>query len=365
VNSFGRLISQPAGMVEDDLWIIRGSLPITYRAPSDTNFWSSALREVRGLPQIASAAIVVNSSGPLARGDILLGGLWPQGRPRTGAGGFDFSHRRVSAGYFSTLGIPIVSGRPILETDTADSELVAVLNASAASTLWPGEDPLGKRLSSGRLSYRVVGIVPDFKLTRLADDVSGQMYTSYTQRPTVANTSAIVVRARPDTSGVSDAARAVLFNLERGMREVNAYTMGQVRWQQLSEERFRTAILLIFAATATFLTLVGMFGVVAYTVAQRRREIGLRVALGATARNVVFLLSRQALVPAAIGSVAGIAGAVAVSHVLTTFLFEIEPTDAPTFAAAAMLFLLSALIASLIPALNSLRIQPAEALRHE
>jgi putative ABC transport system permease protein len=149
------------------------------------------------------------------------------------------------------------------------------------------------------------------------------------------------------------------------MRELNADTMGQVRWQQLSEERFRTAILLIVAATAAFLALVGMFGVVAYTVAQRRREIGLRVALGATARNVVSLISRQALLPAAIGSAAGVAGAVALSHVLTTFLFEIEPTDAPTFAAAAALFLLSTLIASVIPALNSLRIQPAEALRHE
>jgi ABC-type antimicrobial peptide transport system permease subunit len=149
------------------------------------------------------------------------------------------------------------------------------------------------------------------------------------------------------------------------MRELNADTMGQVRWQQLSEERFRTAILLIVAATAAFLALVGMFGVVAYTVAQCRREIGLRVALGATARNVVSLISRQALLPAAIGSAAGVAGAVALSHVLTTFLFEIEPTDAPTFAAAAALFLLSTLIASVIPGLNSLRIQPAEALRHE
>jgi putative ABC transport system permease protein len=141
--------------------------------------------------------------------------------------------------------------------------------------------------------------------------------------------------------------------------------MAQMRWKLLASERFRTAVLLISSGTATFLALVGIFGLVSYTVAQRYREIGLRVALGATYARVVSLMLHQALIPTVLGIIAGIAGALAASRLLAAFLFEVEATDPATFSAAIGLFFCAAFVAALVPALRSFRVDPAVALRHE
>jgi predicted permease len=365
VNSFGRLLSEDAGMRERDLWVARGTLPTSYRSPADTEFWLSALRTLRELPDVESAALVVNDGGPLDGGDILRGGIVPQGQTALKGGGFSLSHRIVGGGYFSTLGIPIVSGRPILDSDIAATEGVVVLNRAAAAALWPGEDPLGKRLGGGFRPLRVVGIVPNFKLTRLDGEVSLQMYTSTLQDQSAsAGTSTIMLRAKPGASAVAERTKAVLLNLEKDSRP-DVRTMAQVRWKLLASERFRTAVLLVFAGTATFLALIGIFGLVSYTVAQRYREIGLRVALGATYSRLVSLMLRQALVPAVLGMVAGTVVALAVSRLLAAFLYEVGPTDLVTFSAATGLFLCAAFVAALVPALRSFRVDPAVALRHE
>ena len=363
VNSFGRLMSEDAGMHERDLWVVRGTLPMRYRSPVDTEFWVSSLRHLRELPDVESAALAVNDGGPLDGGDILRGGIVPEGQTGGQGRGFSLSHRSVGGGYFSTLGIPIVSGRPILDSDTAGTERVVVLNRAAAAALWPGEDPLGKRLGGG-WRLRVVGIVPNFKLTRLDGEVSLQMYTSMPQQPEPAGTSTIMLRTKPGARGMADRTKAVLLNLERDLR-LEVLTMAQVRWKLLASERFRTAVLLIFAGTATFLALIGIFGLVSYTVAQRHREIGVRVALGATYSRIVSLMLRQALVPTVLGIVAGTVGALAVSRLLTAFLFEVPATDPATFSAAIGLFFCAAFVAALVPALRSFRVDPAVALRHE
>jgi predicted permease len=366
VNSFGRLMSEDAGMRERDLWVVRGTLPLRYRSPADTEFWLSALRHFRELPDVESAALAVNNGGPLGRGDILRSGIVPEGQTAPQGGGFSLSHRSVGDGYFSTLGIPIVSGRPILDSDTAGAEGVVVLNRAGAAALWPGEDPLGRRLRGFGRPLRVVGIVPNFKLTRLDGEVSLQMYTSMQQdQGTPAGTSAIMLRTKPGARSIPDRTRAILLNLEKGMSRVDVSTMGQVRWTLLASERFRTAVLLVFAGTATFLALIGIFGLVSYTVAQRHREIGLRVALGATYSGVVSLMLGQALVPAVLGVVAGTFGALAASRLLVAFLFEVPATDPATFSAAIGLFFCAAFTAALVPALRSFRVDPAVALRHE
>jgi predicted permease len=365
VNSFGRLMSQDAGMHERDLWVVRGTLPMRYRAPADTGFWLSALRLVRELPDVESATLAVNDTGPLGGADSLHGGIVPEGHTGGPGRGFSLSHRSVGGGYFSTLGIPIVAGRPILDSDGAGTEGVVVLNRSAAAALWPGEDPLGKRLGGSGRPLRVVGIVPNFKLTRLDGEVSLQMYTSLLQQGAPAGTSVIMLRTKPGAQAIADRTKAVLLNLEKDISRPEALTMAQVRWKLLAAERFRTAVLLVFAATATFLALIGIAGLVSYTVAQRHREIGLRVALGASYSRVVSLMLRQALIPAVLGIVAGMAGAVAASRLLAAFLFEVPATDPATFSAAIGLFLCAAFVAALLPALRSFRVDPAVALRHE
>jgi predicted permease len=362
VNSFGRLISQDAGMRERDLWVVNGTLPTRYRTPVDRDFWLSALRLIRALPDVERAALVVNDNGPLDGGDITFGGIVPEGQTAGPGGGFNLSHRSVGGGYFDTLGIPIVSGRPILDSDTADAESVVVLNQAAAAALWPGENALGKRL---RGPLKVVGIVPNFKLTRLDGDVSLQMYTSMLQRSSFAQTSTIMLRAKPGARTIAEQTKAILLNLEKDMPSVDVMTMARKRWTLVAPERFRTAVLLVFAGTATFLALVGIFGLVSYTVTQRHREIGLRAALGATYTRLVSLMLRQAFVPAALGIVAGFAGALAGAQLLNAFLFGVDATDPASFGAAVVLFFCAAFIAALVPALRSLRVNPAVALRHE
>ena len=364
VNSFGRLFSQNAGMQEGNLWTVTATLPLRYQSPRDADYWTNALRLIRDLPEVERAALTVNDSGPLGGGDRLLAGLMPAGSRGTSER-FALSHRNVGAGYFETLGIPIIAGRPILETDLAGGVTVAVINQFAASTMWPGESAIGKHFGSGDWRFTVVGIVPDFKLNRLDGDVSMQMYVPYTQRGEFAGTSAILVRARSDAPVIGDRLRTTLLNLEKDLTFVQASTMAQVRWRLLAAERFRTTVLAIFALTATFLSLVGVFGLVAYTVGQRTREIGLRVALGSSYGRVAGLMVRQALVPAAIGIAAGGAAAFAASRVLRTFLFGIEPTDPATFVSAIGLFVLASAAAAFIPALRAFRVQPANALRHE
>ena len=365
INSFGRLIAENAGMRERDLWVVRGTLPMRYHPPADTDFWLSALRHVRELPDVESASLVVNDGGPLDGGDIQRGGIVPEGQTGGQGRGFSLSHRSVGGAYFSTLGIPIVAGRPILDADTAGTEGVVVLNRAAAAALWPGEDPLGKRLGGG-WRLRVVGIVPDFKLSRLGGEVSLQMYTSMLQdQGGLAGTSAIMLRTKPGALAIADRTEAVLLNLEKGLSRLEVQTIAQKRWMLLASERFRTALLLVFAGTATFLALVGIFGLVSYTVAQRQREIGVRVALGATHSRLASLMLRQAMIPAVLGIVAGTAGALALSRLLAAFLFEVPPTDPATFSAAIGLFFCAALVAALVPALRSFRVDPAVALRHE
>lgn len=211
----------------------------------------------------------------------------------------------------------------------------------------------------------MAGVVPDFKLTRLDGDVSMQMYVPYTSRRMPAFGSAILVRARSETPALGDRMKAILLNLEKDLQFVEASTMSQVRWSLVAAERFRTTVLAGFALTATFLALVGVFGLVAYTVGQRTREIGLRLALGSTCGAVTALMVRQALVPAAIGSAAGVAGAVLGSRVLASLMFEIEPTDPATFAAAVGLFLAASTTAAVVPALRAFKVDPATVLRHE
>jgi predicted permease len=366
VNSFGRLISEDAGMRERDLWVVRGTLPARYRSPADSEFWLTALRHLRELPDVESAALVVNDGGPLDGGDILRGGIVPEGQTAPPGGGFRLSHRSVGGGYFSTLGIPIVSGRPILDADTDGTEGVVVLNRSAAAALWPGEDPLGRRLGGFGRPLKVIGIVPDFKLTRLDGEVSLQMYTPMMQeRAGSAGTSAIMLRTKPGAGATVDRTKAVLLNLEKNLSGVEVWTMAQVRWKLLASERFRTTVLLIFAGTATFLALIGVFGLVSYTVAQRNREIGLRVALGATYSGIVSLMLRQALVPTMLGIVAGAVGALTASRLLAAFLFDVQATDPATFGAAIGLFFCAAFVAALVPAVRSFRVEPAVVLRHE
>jgi predicted permease len=362
VHSFGRLMTEPAGMEEHDLWAVTIGLPLRYSGPQSDAYWTSALRGVRELPQVASAAISVNTGSPLAGNDIRFRGVKPAGTPDSERGA-SLSIRRVSGDYFSTLGIPLVQGRPILDTDTETSERVVVLNELGASTLWPGEPALGKQLLFRNRPTTVVGIIPTFTITDIRSPPSPQMYVPHRQDIS-SNGSTILLRARPEATGIQEAVSGLASHFEPDA-QVEVSTMTGVRWRQLATERFRTGVLMVFAGTAVFLAFVGIFGVVSHGVVQRTREIGLRVALGATRGQVIGLLVRQALFPCLAGLVAGTAGAVAATRLLSTYLFGVGRTDPVTFVAAIGLLAVAAAAAAFLPARRVNAISPMEALRHE
>ena len=365
-NSYWRLMTVDAGMDEENLMTVRATLPARYReSEQNRSFWYRVLESVQSLPDVERAAVVFNASPPLSGGDILLGGIYPEGQDGDPRDGLALSNRKVTADFFTTIGVPIVAGRPILDTDTDEFDPVVVLNESGARALWPDGDAVGKRIRTGRTTLMtVVGIAADFQHRRVDGDIGQQMYTSARQGGIVGTTVTVLSKTRPAASGTGAAIRTIVANAEREA-DIAVATMTRVRWESLAEERFRTAVLLIFATVATFLALVGIWGIVSYSVVQRNREIGLRLALGATEGSVTLLMLRQALVPLFAGVAVGLAASVGLERFLGSYLFEIKPTDLVTYTTAVGLLCGAALAASLVPARRAARVDPMVTLRYE
>jgi putative ABC transport system permease protein len=366
-NSFQRLITRDAGMQEDDLWTVRATLPSRYRENvAQTAFWASALEQVRKLPGVQTAAVIVNDSGPLSGGDISEGGIVPEGFVGSPRDGLSVSLRRVSDNYFSTVGMRLIKGRPILASDVDGAEEVVVVNELTAASLWPGADPIGKRLRSRNRLRTVVGVVPTYRHARLDGEMSPQMFLPFGQQVSIASSAAIMIRVAPGDRQAATAAAGLLTNLEPEMqRSLRISSMADVRWRLLVAERFRMTVLMVFAASAVFLALVGIFGLVAYTVGERQREIALRVALGAIGRDVLRVVSREAIVPALAGLAIGVIAAALATRLISSYLVDIAPLDLPTFVASAALLAAAAAGASFLPARRALTINPVDALRHE
>jgi putative ABC transport system permease protein len=366
-NSFWRLFAVDSGIRDEDrVRSVQVILPAIYQSLEGRNpFWRAALERLRGLPQVETAAVMVNAPPPLGGADILVGGLMPEGKagdPRNV--GVSLSNRPVSGDYFTSLGIPMLRGRPILDSDNRADEAVAVLNESAARALWPGDDALGKRIVNvpGRQVLTVVGIVRDFKHRRLDENPAPQLYRSFEQEGSPRLTGVFIIRVRPGAAGYLDAFQTALVSIEPKAVVTNR-SVAELRWTLIAAERFRTGILLVFALSATLLALIGIVGLVAYTVEQRAREIGLRIAIGALNRDVQKLVVGQAMVPAMIGIVVGLVAAVSLSRFVASFLFEVSATDPLTYAGAVIGLATAALTASLLPARKAVRVDPMTALR--
>jgi predicted permease len=363
-NSFYRLTSRNAGMQEKALWLAKVTLPDRYEDRAiQATFWTTSLEQVRAVRGVASAAISVNTQGPLSGNDWGTRVL-ADGAPATSDNLLDVSQAVISDEYFSTIGMPVISGRPISASDRLGSEKVVVINELAAGKLWPGQDALGKRLHLGgrQADLRtVVGVIPTFLHARLNDEARPQVYTSYLQQDS-SDGAAILFRAAPGHDEVVAGVRLALISLEKDL-DVNIAAMSDVRWKLVAPERFRTAVLAVFAVSAVFLSLVGIFGLVAYTVSQRRREIAIRVALGAMPLQIVRFAGRHALVPVSFGIVMGIGGAAMATRVLESLLIDVRPIDLPTFTVAAAALAAGAILAAFVPARQALRIDPADTLR--
>jgi predicted permease len=276
--------------------------------------------------------------------------------------------RIVTPDYFSTLKIPLKSGRGFDARDDVNSPEVVAINEEAARRYWPGVNPIGQQLHLGvRLAEArsglktIVGVVGDVKGRRLDVTAAPEVYLPYAQHPVDSLT--IAVRTAGDPRSFIPIARADLAALDRDLPLAGVRTMDEVIGRSIAERRFTMLLLASFAGVAVLLAAIGVYGVLAYLVSQRTQEIGVRLAIGATPGNVVRLFVREGAALTLIGVGCGLAGAFAVTRALATLLFGVTTTDPTTFAGVAGALMAVALLASYIPARRAARVDPMTALR--
>jgi putative ABC transport system permease protein len=280
----------------------------------------------------------------------------------------------VSPEYFHLLGMTLERGRLFSEQDIETTPQVAVINQAAARTYWPNQDPLGKRVrlrldsrelfSSPKPAWTtVVGVIADARTESLADAAIPQIYRSVYQHP--AKDLAIFLRGQLDPSAISSQVRSEIQSVDAELPVFQAETLDDVLSTSLSVRRFSMEMVAFFAATALLLAGLGIYGTISYVVNEQRREIAIRLALGAQRGTILKMVLRRGLGLAAAGAGLGVAGALIVSHLMAGLLFGVSPTDLPTFAGVTIVLTGVALAASYIPALRAMRLDPITTLHSE
>jgi putative ABC transport system permease protein len=275
----------------------------------------------------------------------------------------------ISANYFEVMGMRLLKGRVFTAADTAEAPRVAVVNETLARRIWPGEDPIGKRLTPGTPKSQnpwceVVGVVADVKLEGLERDTPMQVYLPLLQRPG-SPTLWLVVRTAGDPLRAVTTVERTIHAVEKDLPVFSVRSMNQLLGSSLATRRLTLVLLAGFAGLALLLAAVGVYGVTAYTVKQRMRELGIRMALGAQAGDALKLVLLQGLKLAFAGVVIGLTAAFSLTRWMKSLLFEVRPTDPMTFAVIALLLIAVALLACWIPARRAAKVDPMVALRCE
>jgi putative ABC transport system permease protein len=272
----------------------------------------------------------------------------------------------VTPGYLSAFGMPVLRGRAISSDDRAGGPLVALVSQSLAHRFWPNEDAVGKRIGYPYPSpwLTIVGVVPDVKLDSLRDTTSIAVYIPFAQRVSFASIEmSIVVRSAAEPSAIARQLRDVVSSIDRTVPVTAVRAMDDVLAHSVEKPRFTTLLVAGFALAALLLGATGIYGVMSYVVSQRAHEMGVRVALGATSRDILTLVVGRGASLALAGAAVGCAMAFLATRALRSLLFGVSATDPLTFAAAVALFVAVAVAASLAPAHRAMRADPVEALR--
>jgi len=366
MRSFVRLQSVSPGFRPENVLTARVQLPVArYDNPRrSAAFFTDAVSRIAALPGVRSAAGV--SFLPLA-GPGIGTSFYRADQPEPAAGEAPTTEvRPVTPGFFRTMGIPQIAGRDFLPSDSADTPLVAIVGETLARRHLPGENPIGKRLhvSIGPregMNVEIVGVVGDVKMTSLDAEARPSVYLPHTQLSIGLMTFVVRTDTAPMAMVNSVAAAVHAIDPELPLAEVR--TLEDVVEATLARPRTVSVLLTAFALIALVLAGVGVYGVMAYSVAQRTQEIGVRMALGATAESVFRLVLGQALRLVALGVTAGLVAAGALTRLLETMLYETEPLDPWTFAITAAVLVAVATLATYVPARRGTRIAPIEALR--
>jgi predicted permease len=322
------------------------------------------VESVRAIPGVQGVSPVVSVPYSTTRS-------W-QGRPTAeGQSEQDAAHNPmldfevVGPEFFSTLGVTVSKGRAFRATDVQGAPLVVMLSESAARHYWPDANPIGKRLVAAAGSFTtVIGVVPDMRYRDLRDPHS-TMYFPLAQSPFPFAPTTLVIRTTRALADAAAAVRGAIADVAPDVSVASAVSFGQLLAGPLAEPRMNALLLILFGLSAIALASVGLFGVLAAMVRQRRRELGIRMTLGASPGEVARLVVRRGVLLAALGTVSGLLIALGTNHVLASLLFEISPNDALTLVVVAATVAVVAMVASAIPAHTSSRIDPAIALRSD
>jgi putative ABC transport system permease protein len=369
IETFWNLRSVEPGFNPDHLLTMRVELPETrYReVDKQTRFRSQALQAINTLPG-TQAAIV--SELPLS-GDALDHDFLIDGRPPLAPGDEpSLQTRSVMGDYFHVMQIPLRAGREFATQDFADkAPLVGIANEATVHQYFPNEDPLGKRIRWARDPevhwITIVGVVGDVKHFGLDLPDQPALYSPYTQISPWKRWMTFVARTQSEPGSLAQAVKQEIWRADSQLPVSKVKTMSDVAAASFAARRFNMLLLAIFAGLALVLAAVGIYGVMSYTVTQRTQEIGIRMALGARATDVLTLIIRNGLTLTLMGVVIGLAGAFALTRLLTTLLFGVKPTDMPTFMAVSVVLILVALLACYLPARRATKVDPLVALRYE
>jgi putative ABC transport system permease protein len=330
-------------------------------------FYQRLQERVRALPGVAQASAILPL--PISDSDA-GGGFGIEGRTEPAGEEPRADMRWINPDYFSTMKIPLLAGRDFAAQDSLKSTPVVLINQSLAKTYFPGEDPIGKRLElpfgeGGSTKYQIVGIVRDVKhRTELGQEYSPELYISYAQLPFLGQMS-LVVRTQADPGSLAKAIQNEVAALDPEIVLSDVKTMEQYLGNAVAQPRFSALLFGLFALIALLLAAIGLYSVMAYMVTQRTQEIGIRMALGAQAGNVLGLILKRGMTLALVGIAIGLGASFALTRLMASLLYGVSPTDAATFAVITLLLTGVVLLACYLPARRATKVDPMVALRNE
>ncbi len=364
-RSFLHLRDSNAGLDYHNVLTMALTLPPTRYAESyqQTKFYDQMIERVRSLPGVTDVAITSTLPllGPSGHFRVYIEGVPDPGSERVPR----VPGRSVSSDYFRLLKIPLAAGRTFTEADGEKAAKVAVINESFGRRFWPGENPVGKTFSysTNRILCEVVGVVKDTKF-RLADtETRDEMYFPAAQRPRLSMS--VMVRSSTEASSLATAIQREVVNLDKDQAVTEVETLEQAVGDSIEQPRLTMLLLAIFALVSLTLAAIGIYGVMAYSVAQRTHEIGIRMALGARPLDVLRLVVGKGMTLALVGIGGGLLAAFVLTRWMASLLFEVTPTDATAYVTVSAGLLAVALLASFIPARRATRVEVLVALRDE
>jgi putative ABC transport system permease protein len=367
VQTLFRLLAVDPGFNAGRVLTFELTLPGTKYADPDhiAAFYLRALTMLRAIPGVAHAGIV--ETLPLAgASDATLihipGRSDPPGKEPYA------NYSIVSPDYFSAMGTPLLRGRWFGDSDAASSSSVLIVNATMAKKYWPAVNPLGKQMGLGNSSSNmtIVGVVADVKHLSLREDPGPEMFVPYTQRPFPSmQLMHVVLRAKLDAITLASAARETIRQIDRDIPLSNVTTLRTIVDDSVASQRFSALLVGAFGVLSLVLASIGLYGVISYSVSQRTREIGIRIALGAQRPTVFAMVLGHGGRLTALGILAGLFAALGVSRLMVSALYGVQATDALTFAAAVPVLAIASLLGCYGPARRAMRVEPVTALRHD